>query len=297
MYSSSSTDSSDSELLEFHLFAQEQDHSGHGGYSFPDDSFDDVDPRVIYLEAEDDARPWDNSNRAALALPSQVGKLQGLGLDLAHLADCRAQKRRRLVKSAISLSAADFSIEHILCLPAADPVSNSVTTMADSWPMDVAVHSSKKRKRRSPKGARGMVSSKGKGAPRSRKGRGRARKDKPPSKKAAAAARRSPFKSEESISGCVRVTDAMGRSLELAIATARALELHFTSYKLRQEELLSESLAAGRTDMLTWRQAEVIIQALEAGLITLARRPLTGTEVEHPPYHFRALNPSAGRCT
>ena len=78
----------------------------------------------------------------------------------------------------------------------------------------------------------------------------------------------------------------MGYSLERAIANARALELNLTSYELRQEDLLSVSLEAGRTDMLTWQQAEVIIQALEAGVITLARRPLTGTEVEHPPRHM-----------
>jgi hypothetical protein len=42
--------------------------------------------------------------------------------------------------------------------------------------------------------------------------------------------------------------------------------------------------------MLTWQQFEVIIQALDAGVVTLARRPLIGTEVEHPScYNYQTL--------
>ena len=179
--------------------------------------------------------------------------------------------------------------------------------MADGWPMDSAEHSRNKRKRRAnlsraddshpgdepdaPIAELAPKVSKGKGAPRSRKGGG-ARKDKAPSKKAAAAVQHSPFKSDEFTP--VRPADTMGYSLERAIANARALELKLTSYELCQEDLLSVSLEAGRTDMLTWQQAEVIIQALEAGVITLARRPLADTEVEHPPRHVRTLNPSSG---
>ena len=84
----------------------------------------------------------------------------------------------------------------------------------------------------------------------------------------------------------------MCRSLELAIATARALELNMKGYELdRRNPLdrgfnpLSESLEASRTEMLTWQQADVILQALEAGVIALARRPLIGTKVERLPRH------------
>ena len=87
----------------------------------------------------------------------------------------------------------------------------------------------------------------------------------------------------------------MCRSLELAIAMARALELNMKGYELdRRKIFLSESLEASRTVMLTWQQADVILQALEAGVIALARRPLIGTKVECLPRHVRSLNPSSG---
>ena len=85
----------------------------------------------------------------------------------------------------------------------------------------------------------------------------------------------------------------MCRSLELAIATARALELNMKGYELDRRNLLSESLEASRTEMLTWQQADVILQALEASVIALARRPLIGTEVERLPRRVRSLNPSS----
>ena len=85
----------------------------------------------------------------------------------------------------------------------------------------------------------------------------------------------------------------MCRSLELAIATARALELNMKGYELDRRNLLSESLEASRTEMLTWQQADVILQALEASVIALARRPLIGTKVERLPRRVRSLNPSS----
>ena len=291
LYSSSSTDSSDScdsdELLD--LFAHEQDHGGDSPYSLPDDSCDDPDP-VFFLDA-DDARDWGKSNIAAAA--EAAGKLPG-ALRMADLADCRVQKRRRLVMPAMPMSAADRNVAQ-LCdqvpeEPAAAAVSNLAPMMGhDGWPMDGAVHNRKKRKRRSPKGAPRVRVSKEKGAPHSRRGGG-ARRYKEPSKKAAAAARHAPFESDESTS--VLEADVSRRSLDLAISMARSLELNsgLTDYELCQENLLSKSLQAGQADMLTWQQAEVIIQAVEAGVITLPRRPLTGTKVERPPRHARPLN-------
>ena len=81
----------------------------------------------------------------------------------------------------------------------------------------------------------------------------------------------------------------MCRSLELAIATARALELNMKGYELDRRNLLSESLEASRTEMLTWQQADVILQALEASVIALARRPLIGTKVERVPHSVLIL--------
>ena len=193
----------------------------------------------------------------------------------------------RLVAPAISMTAAHCKFEQIcppvvVELPATDHVSNSVTMMADGWPMDGAVRSHNKRKRRSPKGARVRVS-KGKGAPRSRRGGGAMRDKEQSKKKSAATAWHASFESNESSSA--READAMGRSLALAIAEAHKLELSLTGYELRQENRLSTALEAGRTDMLTWQQAEVIIQALEASVVTLAPRPLIGTEVVHPSEH------------
>ena len=291
LYSRSSTDSSDScdsdELLD--LFAHEQDHGGDSPYSLPDDSCDDPDP-VLFLDA-DDARDWGKSNIAAAA--EAAGKLPG-ALRMADLADCRVQKRRRLVMPAMPMSAADRNVAQ-LCdqvpeEPAAAAVSNLAPMMGhDGWPMDCAVHNRKKRKRRSPKGAPRVRVSKEKGSPHSRRGGG-ARRDKEPSKKAAAAAQHAPFESDESTS--VPEADVSRRSLDLAISMARLLELNsgLTDYELCQENLLSKSLQAGQADMLTWQQAEVIIQAVEAGVITLPRRPLTGTKVERPPRHARPLN-------
>ena len=148
------------------------------------------------------------------------------------------------------------------------------------------------RKRRAPNGPPpARVSKLGKTAPRSRRGGG-ARQDKEPSMKAAAVARRAPFQSDESTA--VQEADEMCRSLELAIAMARALELNMKGYELdRRKIFLSESLEASRTEMLTWQQADVIIQALEAGVIALARRPLIGTKVERLPRRVRSLNPSS----
>ena len=249
MYSSSSTDSSDSdELLEFDFFAQEQDHGRDSGLLFvpqravthppwvvpaahgcpaielprchaaklpscpavgslPDDvdSFDDP-SHACYLDTQVDARPWQKSNPGAPA--EQVGNLH----DLADLADCRAQQRRRLVASAISMTAAHCKFEQIcppvvVELPATDHVSNSVTMMADGWPMDGAVRSHNKRKRRSPKGARVRVS-KGKGAPRSRRGGGAMRDKEPSKKKPAATAWHASFESNESSSA--QEVDTMG---------------------------------------------------------------------------------------
>jgi hypothetical protein len=274
------------------LFAHEQDHGADGGdspYSLPDDSCDDPDP-VFFLDA-DDARDWEKSNIAATA--EAAGKLPG-ALRMADLADCRAQKRRRLMMPAMPMSAADRNVAKLCDQlpegPAAAAVSNLVPMMGrDGWPMDDAVHNRKKRKRRSPKGAPRVRVNKEKGAPHSRRGGG-ARRDKEPSKKAAAAARHAPFESDESAS--VPEADVSRRSLDLAISMARLLELNsgLTDYELCQENLLSKSLQAGQADMLTWQQAEVIIQAVEAGVITLPRRPLTGTKVERPPRHARPLN-------
>jgi hypothetical protein len=192
-------------------------------------------------------------------------------------------------------------------LPAADPVSNSVTMMTNTYtgscPLDGAMHkvlagvtkspvSREKRKRKAPKGPPPVrVSKLGKIAPRSRRGGG-ARQDKEPSKKAAAVAWRARFQSDESTA--VQEADEMCHSLELAIATARALELNMKGYELDRRNPLSESLEASRTEMLTWQQADVIIQALEAGIIALARRPLIDTKVERLPRHVRSLNPSSG---
>jgi hypothetical protein len=291
LYSRSSTDSSDScdsdELLD--LFAHEQDHGGDSPYSLPDDSCDDPDP-VFFLDA-DDAPDWGKLNIAAAV--EAAGKLPG-ALRMGNLADCRAQKRRRLVMPAMPMSAADRNVAQ-LCdqvpeEPAAAAVSNLAPMMGhDGWPMDCAVHNRKKRKRRSPKGAPRVRVSKEKGAPHLRRGGGASR-DKEPSKKAAAAAQHAPFESDESTS--VPEADVSRRSLDLAISMARSLELNsgLTDYELCQENLLSKSLQAGQADMLTWQQAEVIIQAVEAGVITLPRRPLTGTKVERPPRHARPLN-------
>ena len=173
--------------------------------------------------------------------------------------------------------------------------------------MDGAVHkilagvtaspvSRENRKRRVPKGPPPVrVSKLGKTAPRSRRGGG-ARQDKEPSKKAAAVARRAPSHVEMcgSLATHVQEADEMCRSLELAIATARALELNMKGYELDRRNPLSESLEASRTEMLTWQQVDVILQALEAGVIALARRPLIGTKVECLPRHVRSLNPSSG---